>query len=92
MKEEKKQASEHSIVTPKVMYLLAMVSHFPLFDNEGTMFWNAKKVPVGRRFARLAAPGRALWVERGIAMENSVLKDSKHLMGDRLIRPKTSVL
>lgn len=67
VKEDKKQASEHKIMAPKVMYLLA-ISHLPLLENEGIMASNAKTVPVGSRFERLAESGSALWADFGEAL------------------------
>lgn len=54
VKEEQKQTREQQKIKAKVRYLLAR-THSPLLVKEGTRASNISTVPVGRRFARLAA-------------------------------------
>ena len=54
VKEERKQISEKHVMTDRVRYLCAGRQE-PLLEKEGMRAWKARTVPVGRRFARLAA-------------------------------------
>lgn len=60
VKEERKQPSEQHTMIPKVRYSFASV-HSPLFVNEGIRDSAARTVPVGNKFARLAAVTWLLW-------------------------------
>lgn len=60
MNDERKQMIEHKAMRDAVRHLLDALQ-MPLLENEGVRVCNMMTVPVGRRFARLAALAMVLW-------------------------------
>lgn len=67
MKEERKQRLAQNTTSDAVRYLFVIWQSPPL-ENDGNRAWNARTVPVGRRFARFAVAARVLWSRRPVEL------------------------